>query len=133
MQQFSQLDIVIANSMCSNSIMCFYRTFAVLLLVLFSIGTVHAASMGIAVQFIATQDAPVMHCHDMGDQAEHGDNHVKPHQGNACTSCAACVPMMLSQATWCAFAGIQTEENPHDEASYASFIGKLPHRPPISA
>jgi hypothetical protein len=119
--------------MCFNSIMRFYRTFAALLLVLFSIGTVHAASMGIAVQFAATQDAPVMHCHDMGDNAEHGDHHVKPHQGNACTSCAACVPMMFSQAAWRTFAGNQTEENPHNEASYASFIGKLPHRPPISA
>lgn len=119
--------------MCSNKRMRSYRTFVALLLVLFSIGTVHAASIGIAMSFAAAQDAPVMHCHAMGDQAEHGDHHVKPHPGNACTSCAACVPMMPSQACWHTFSGEQSAENPHDEASYASVIGKLPHRPPISA
>jgi hypothetical protein len=113
--------------------MRFFRTFVALLLVLFSIGTVHAASMGITMSFATAQDAPVMHCHNMGDQTEHGNHHSKSHPGNVCTSCAACIPMMLSQVIWHAFAGEQSAENSHDEASYTSFIDKLPHRPPISS
>jgi len=103
------------------------------LLVLFCIGTVHAATMGMAMPISATQDTAAMHCHEPGDEAGHGDTHIKPHPGHACVSCAACVPMMLSEAAWRAAPGAASEKNPHREASYASFISKLLHRPPIFA
>lgn len=112
--------------------MRFYRLFVILLLVLFCIGTVHAASMGVAMQLSDVQDAAVMHCHDTSGDDD-GHDHAKPHHGNFCTSCAACVPMLTGASRVLpAFDSIPAH-NPHREASYASFIGKLPHRPPISA
>ncbi len=123
--------LVMNDSVCFNPTMRFYKTFVAVLLVLFSIGTVHAATMGVTMAFATVQDAPAMHCHEMDGHA--GDDHAKPHQANACASCVACVPMMSAQSPCHTLPKATAAQNPHSEASYASFIGKLPHRPPISA
>lgn len=119
--------------MCFNQHMRVYRLFVAIMLVLFSIGTVHAASMGVAMQFSSAQDMAAMHCHDMDGDGDSGDNHAKPHHGNLCNSCAACVPVLVvASGSFRAYSAVPAQ-NPHVEASYTAFVGKLRHRPPISA
>jgi hypothetical protein len=108
-----------------------YRSFVAVLLVLFSIGTVHAAAMGVTMKLQAAPESPVMHCHDIDPDA--GDNHAKPHHGNICTSCAACVPQLMLVVTVLPALPAHPTQNPHSEASYFLFIAKLLHRPPIAA
>ena len=105
-----------------------------MLLALFCVGTVHAASMGIGMQFSAGQDTTMAHCHDMGgDDMDHGDGHAKPHHGNLCSTCSACVPMLVGLFATLPVSTAAPALNPHREASYPAFVGRLQHRPPISA
>ncbi|HQR50290.1 MAG TPA: hypothetical protein PKW44_01480 [Methylophilaceae bacterium] len=96
-------------------------------LVLFCIGTVQAASMGIGVAPV--QDAPATHCHDMGGGDSH--DHVKPHAVADCHCCPACLPGLAAAITpviplTASIVAVAPQ------AHYLSPIGILPLRPPIS-
>jgi len=108
-----------------------YRLFVAVLLVLFSIGTVHAVAMGVTMKLQVVPGSPVMHCHDIDLDA--GDNHAKLHHGNICNSCAACLPLLMLAVTVLPALPAHPAQNPHSEASYFLFIAKLLHRPPIAA
>lgn len=121
-------------ALCFNQRMRFYRLFVTLMLALFCVGTVHAASMGITMQLSSAQGTAMAHCHDMDGSADHGDSHAKPHHGNFCQSCSACcASMLVGQSYLPLVLATAPAHDPHREASYLSFVGKLLHRPPISA
>ncbi len=102
-----------------------------LLLVLFGIATVHAAVMGVTMPVPAAPDHAVMPCHG-ADGGEDGLP-APSHHGAPCITCAACLPPLAVTATVVPGVPVRPEQNPHGEASYFSFVGTPPHRPPISA
>jgi hypothetical protein len=108
--------------------MHFHRLFIALLLTLFCISTVQAASMGVAVA--TAQGAPATHCHDMG--GADGHDHGKSHAVADCHCCPACLPGLVA-ATPPVLPRTPPVLAAAPQAHYLSPVGILPLRPPICA
>lgn len=107
------------------------RFLIAIMLLLFGAVTVHAAALGVAMQLPAAPDAAVVvHCHDAGAG---DDATAHPHPGTVCASCAACLPLLTAPAVLVLALPAHPALHPHSEASYFTFVGTPPHRPPISA
>ena len=103
-----------------------------LLLAMFMADVVQAAPLGLAMQLLDGKGTHAVHCdgheHDAGNPAPDAP---KQHKAD-CHACFGCVSMLPFMQPFFAVHPVGEMLQPKPEASYFTYVGAPPQRPPIS-